>query len=122
MGVPVGIVESEHGFVLHYKIMWREQDVEVAQPLVKETQVLYPELAGCSFDKGFHSPGNRAELDKVLALNALPQKGKLSQAGAGGGGGLRGGGIRWWNLRFTTWSAGDWIGCGRGGRRALSER
>ena len=81
LGVPVGIVESEHGFVLHYKIMWTEQDVEVAQPLVQETQALYPELAGCSFDKGFHSPGNRAELDKVLALNALPQKGKLSQAG-----------------------------------------
>ena len=79
--MPVGIVESEHGFVLHYKIMWREQDVEVAQPLVQATQALYPELAGCSFDKGFHSPGNRAELDKVLALNALPQKGKLSQAG-----------------------------------------
>ena len=81
LGVPVGIVESEHGFVLHYKIMWTEQDVEVAQPLVQATQALYPELAGCSFDKGFHSPGNRAELDKVLALNALPQKGKLSQAG-----------------------------------------
>ena len=81
LGVPVGIVESEHGFVLHYKIMWTDQDVEVAQPLVQATQALYPELAGCSFDKGFHSPGNRAELDKVLALNALPQKGKLSQAG-----------------------------------------
>ena len=25
LGVPVGIVESEHGFVLHYKIMWTEQ-------------------------------------------------------------------------------------------------
>ncbi len=48
---------------------------------MQETQALYPELAGCSFDKGFHSPGNRAELDKVLALNALPQKGKLSRRG-----------------------------------------
>ena len=81
LGVPVGIVESEHGFVLHARIMWTEQDVDVAQPLVKETQELYPDLAGCSFDKGFHSAGNREELDKVLVLNALPQKGKLSKAG-----------------------------------------
>ncbi len=80
LGVPVGIVESEHGFVLHSKIMWTEQDVDVAQPLVKETQALYPDLAGCSFDKGFHSPANRKGLDKVLVLNALPQKGKLSKA------------------------------------------
>ncbi len=80
LGVPVGIVESEHGFVLHARIMWTEQDVDVAQPLVKETQAMYPDLAGCSFDKGFHSAGNREELDKVLALNALPQKGKLSKA------------------------------------------
>ncbi len=76
----MGIVESEHGFVLHHKIMWTEQDVDVAQPLVKETQELYPDLAGCSFDKGFHSRANRTELDKVLVLNALPQKGKLSKA------------------------------------------
>ena len=52
LGVPVSVVESEHQFILHPKIQWAEHDVEVAQPLVAQTQALYPSLAGCSFDKG----------------------------------------------------------------------
>ena len=41
---------------------------------------MYPCLAACSFDKGFHSPANRERLDAVLELNALPRKGRLSKA------------------------------------------
>ena len=41
-------------------------------------QQAYPELRSCSFDKGFHSPANRAALDGLLGLNALPRKGRLS--------------------------------------------
>ncbi len=57
-----------------------EHDVEVAQPLVAQTQALYPSLAGCSFDKGYHSRANREQLDTMLKVNALPQKGRLSKA------------------------------------------
>ena len=45
-----------------------------------EAQELYPCLAACSFDKGFHSPANRERLDAALELNALPRKGRLSKA------------------------------------------
>ena len=74
----------------------------MACPLVAEAQELYPCLAACSFDKGFHSPANRERLDAALELNALPRKGRLSKAdrerggGAGvprGAAGARGGGI-----------------------------
>ena len=80
LGVPVSVVECEQQFVLHWQVMWEGEDVDVACPLVAEAQELYPCLAACSFDKGFHSPANRERLDAVLELNALPRKGRLSKA------------------------------------------
>ena len=80
LGVPVAVVESEQQFVLHWQVMWDEQDVEVACPLVRATQAQYPQLQVCSFDKGFHSQANRAGLEQMLEVSALPKKGRLSQA------------------------------------------
>lgn len=40
-----------------------------------------PPCGACSFDKGFHSPANRARLDALLPDgNVLPQKGRLGNA------------------------------------------
>ena len=78
LGVPVCIVEDQHQFVLGWKIEWSGGDTDVAVPLVRACQQAYPELRSCSFDKGFHSPANRAALDGLLELNALPRKGRLS--------------------------------------------
>ena len=78
LGVPVCIVEDQQQFVLGWKIEWSGGDTDVAVPLVRACQQAYPELRSCSFDKGFHSPANRAALDGLLELNALPRKGRLS--------------------------------------------
>ena len=78
LGVPVCIVEDQHQFVLGWTIEWSGGDTDIAVPLVKACQEAYPELHACSFDKGFHSAANRAALDGILALNALPGKGRLS--------------------------------------------
>ena len=80
LGVPLAVVESRQQFVLHWQLLWEEQDVEVACPLVETTQQLYPQLEACSFDKGFHSPANQRQLEERLKLSALPRKGRLSQA------------------------------------------
>ena len=80
LGVSVSVVESAQQFVLHWQVMWDEEDVDVACELVQETQALYAGLESCSFDKGFHSVANREQLDEVLELNALPKKGRLTQA------------------------------------------
>ena len=40
------------------QVLWSEQDVEVACPLVRASQAQYPQLRVCSFD---HSGANRAE-------------------------------------------------------------
>ena len=80
LGVPVALVEDQHQFILHHRVLWTGEDVDVAVPLVEEAQSLYPELRACSFDRGFHSPANRVRLDALLDVNALPGSGYLSKA------------------------------------------
>ncbi|MCY4611821.1 MAG: ISNCY family transposase [Gammaproteobacteria bacterium] len=78
LGVPVCVFEDEHQFLLNHEVMWTGTDVDVAVSFVEETQARYPEMAACSFDRGFHSPNNRKHLDGLLELNALPKKGRLN--------------------------------------------
>jgi hypothetical protein len=55
LGLRVCMVESRQGFILHYKVMQQQTDDQVTVSIIAETKEQYPELAGCSFDKGFHS-------------------------------------------------------------------
>ena len=80
LGVPVCVVEDQFQFILHHKILWEGSDTDIAVSIINETQALHRDLRVCSFDRGFHSPGNRAQLDAMLDLNALPRKGRLSVA------------------------------------------
>ena len=79
LGVPVCVVEDQYQFILDHKILWEGGDTDIAVSMIRDVQKKYPELRACSFDRGFHSPFNRAELDEMLDLNALPKKGKLSR-------------------------------------------
>ena len=78
LGVPVSVMEDQHRFVLGYKIMWKEHDVDVPVDMVKDVKREYQDLSSCSFDKGFWSKGNRKALDELLESNVLPKKGKLN--------------------------------------------
>ncbi len=60
--------------------MQEGSDVHHAVPVAAAAQERFPELRACSFDRGFHSPENRRDLDAMLDLNALPKKGYLSKA------------------------------------------
>ena len=79
LGVPVCVLEDNHGFILHHEVMWQGSDVDYAQPMIRETQARFPDLRWCSFDRGFHSPENRLRLDELLDHNVLPRKGRLSK-------------------------------------------
>ena len=81
LGVPVCVMEDQYRFILHHKILWAGSDVDAAVPMVEKAQALHPDLRACSFDRGFHSPSNRARLDGLLDVNALPRKGRPSRAG-----------------------------------------
>lgn len=80
LGVAVCVLEDQHQFILHHRIMWTESDSELAVPMVKEAQTRFDTLNQCSFDRGFHSPANREQLDELLKHNILPKKGRLSKA------------------------------------------
>ncbi len=66
LGVPVCILEDRHGFVLHHEVMWEGSDVDHGVPMVENAQARFPDLRAVSFDRGFHSPGNRVRLDELL--------------------------------------------------------
>ena len=79
LGVRVCVLEDQHGFILHHRVMRRETDDQVAVPMVEKALADFPRLRSCSFDKGFHSPANQASLREKLDRVVLPRKGKLSR-------------------------------------------
>ena len=97
LGVPVCILEDQHGFILHHEVMWQGNDVDYAVPIVETSQERFPDLRAVSFDRGFHSPENRVGLDELLDHNVLPKKGYLNQGGAGARAGR--------GIRGNAWSA-----------------
>lgn len=78
-GVRVCIMEDQHQFILHHRVMIKETDDKVAVPMAQETKSAFPNLTSCSFDKGFHSPENQKILDELLDTVAMKKKGKLSK-------------------------------------------
>lgn len=78
LGLKVCVLEDQHGFILHHRVMEHETDEQVAIPMVEESQKKFSGLTACSFDKGFHSPANQKDLQEHLDNVILPKKGKLS--------------------------------------------
>lgn len=79
LGLNVCIVRDQYGFILHHIVMETETDDKVAVPIIVGTIERFPDFAGCSFDKGFHSPTNQTKLADILAQVVLPRKGRLSK-------------------------------------------
>lgn len=79
LGVRVCVLEDQHQFILHHKVMEKETDDCVAIEMVEKTKAVFKNLSSCSFDKGFHSTENQRVLSEQLEVVALKRKGKLSQ-------------------------------------------
>lgn len=80
LGVMISILEDQFGFILHHVVMEKKTDSDVAVQIVEEAKKRFPNLKSCSFDKGFHSPGNQKNLAEIIDKVILPKKGKLSVA------------------------------------------
>ncbi len=65
LGVRVAVVEDQHRFILHHRVMYRETDEKVTIPLVERVKALYPEVHSCSFDKGFYAPKHQEKLSRA---------------------------------------------------------
>jgi len=79
LGLKICIVEDQYGFIIHHRVMQKQDDIDVAVPIIEEAKALFPNLTGCSFDKGFYSPDNVKKLSTILDRVTLPKKGKLTQ-------------------------------------------
>ena len=80
LGLRVCILEDQYGLILHHRVMEKETDDKIAIAMVDAAQNKHPKLQGCSFDKGFYSPGNKTALKDKLTLLVLPKKGKRNKA------------------------------------------
>jgi len=78
-GLRVCVMEDQHQFILHHRVMEKETDDQVAIQMVTDTKAAFPSMTSCSFDKGFHSSENQKALAEHLDIVALKRKGKLSQ-------------------------------------------
>ena len=75
LGLKVAICTDQFGFILHHRVMQKEQDVDIAIPMIEHLKDKY-ELKSASFDKGFWSKKNFEKLDKIVPTLVLPKKGK----------------------------------------------
>ena len=80
LGLPVCYLEDQHQFILHHQVLQEGVDSDMIVSFVEQAQRRYPTLDSLSTDRGYWSPRNRAKLDKMLKLNALPKKGGKSKA------------------------------------------
>jgi len=79
LGIKVCIIEDQHQFILHHRVMRKEADSNIAELIVKECQANFPNFRSCSFDKGFDSTLNQQKLSEILDQVIMPKKGKLSK-------------------------------------------
>ena len=79
LGLKVCIIEDEHQFILHHRVMQKEMDVDIAEQIIKDCQSNFPNFKACSFDKGFDSAVNQKKLEAILDKVIMPKKGKLSK-------------------------------------------
>ena len=79
LGLPVCVLEDQHQFILQHEVLRQGSDSDMIVEFLKKAKKRYPQITSCSMDKGYSSQPNREELDRLLDLNVMPKKGRLSQ-------------------------------------------
>lgn len=74
-GIKLAVVQDQHQFILHHRVMENEQDVHVAVEVAKAVREKYGEIDSISFDRGFWSLENEVELNKMVRKVVMPKKG-----------------------------------------------
>jgi len=81
-GRLVLVYEDGAGFITHYYILPRDQsDRDVVIPQTRKAQQRHQgRIRHASFDRGFHSPENQAQLAKIVEHPCLPMPGAYQAA------------------------------------------
>lgn len=96
LGVPVALIEDQHQFILHHRILWQGEDVDAAVPLVRGSAGAASGAAGVQFRPGLSQsrqprPAGCASRRQCAAGQGTSVE---SEPGTGGGSRLCGGAAR----------------------------
>lgn len=78
LGLRVCVLQDQFGFTLNHLVMENQTDDQVTVTIAEGAKQRFPDLYQVSYDKGFWSKTNLAELSQVVERLVLPKKGKLS--------------------------------------------
>jgi IS5 family transposase len=78
LGLRIAVATDQYGFILAYRVMQQQQDVDIAVPFANELLSQY-NIDSISFDKGFWSPENYDRLVSLVDKLIMPKKGKLNK-------------------------------------------
>lgn len=79
LGVKLAVVQDQHQFILHHHVMQQQQDVHIAQDLVRTVEEKYGTIDSISLDRGFWSVENEAALKEHVRKVVMPKKGYKNQ-------------------------------------------
>ncbi len=79
LGIKVAIVQDQNQFILHHQVMEKQQDVDIAVSIAQAVQEHYGKIDSISYDRGFWSADNEANLLEMIRKVVLPKKGYLDK-------------------------------------------
>ena len=82
LGLNVSIASCNYGFILTHIVMVKQKDVQIAQLIAQDIYDSYNELnnlLSISFDRGYYSITNKANISKLINKVILPKKGKKNE-------------------------------------------
>lgn len=82
LGHNILVTSDQFQFIIYHKVIFHQQDVELAIPLADSLYVNFGENAidSISFDKGFWRPENKQLLQMYFPNVIMPKKGKKNKA------------------------------------------
>jgi len=78
LGLKIAICTDQFGLIVHHRIMGKEEDVNIALQVTKK-MLDFGRIESISFDKGFWSKSNFAEISKIISQVIMPKKGRLNK-------------------------------------------
>ena len=103
-GHRVLVMQDSAGFIVHSQVLGiGVTDEKVLVDVMKKLQDRFNgKICSASFDKGFWTPNNLAELSKIVRVACLPKKGKRSTADAEREGSKAFGSARKWHAGIES--------------------
>ena len=122
LGVPVCVLEDQHGFLLHHEILWEGGDTDIAVPMIEATRRATRISARAASTAVSTAPPTASTSTPCSITTCCPGRGARAGPTASARrtprSSRRAGSTRRSNPRSTTWSTAASTGCGPTARTA----